>query len=249
MRQTLEWQLKKGHQAVVLETSDKFSLDFTGHSTKHSPNPDIFILQPAVVPVQKRQECSPEMMCNMEENLYRLKAGLKLHQNQSEAFQWSQQSGIQLSVPKLTTLLSAANLGKCYWAQSRPDPTLHLFEHRGILLSPWHKSVCPFSPSLILYPGERRAEEHEPAFQQSSCLGSASSSCDNREALLLCFLLVPAMTSASQLCLCSDNMTHNKAIIISTVTFYPWPEPKSVLANGSPASCLIWNHCAFAPGA
>lgn len=49
------------------------------------------------------------------------------------------------------------------------------------------------------------------------CVGSASSSPDNRGTFLLCFLLVLAMTPASQICSCSGHTTHNKSRIISAV--------------------------------
>lgn len=78
MRQSLEWQLKKGPQAVVLETSVEFPLDFTGHSIQHSPTPDIFILQPAAVPVQKRQTV-PQRRCAAwkKKNLVQIKGWTK----------------------------------------------------------------------------------------------------------------------------------------------------------------------------
>ena len=63
-------------------------------------------------------------MRSMEKTLYRLKAGPKPHLSQCEAFQWSQWSSSQSSVPRLTTLVSAVRLGKMWLSAVQICPNL-----------------------------------------------------------------------------------------------------------------------------
>lgn len=148
MRQSLEWQLKKRPQAVVLETSVEFPLDFTGHSIQHSPTPDIFILQPAAVPVQKRQTV-PQRGCaawKKKKTLYRLKAGPKPHQSQREGFQRSQWSGSQSSVPRLAALVSAAKLGKMWLSAIQVWPNLTPIWAQGYFSQSMAQKGLSFQP-------------------------------------------------------------------------------------------------------
>lgn len=124
-----------------------------------------------------------------------------------------------------------------HWCKSREnvveqissDPALNLFEQRG--LCSVHGTKV-FIPSVLLCSccctqERKELQSMKQLFGRAPfCVGRASSSPDNREAFLLCFLLVLAMTPASQICSCSGHTTHNKARMISAVFADPWAEPK-----------------------
>lgn len=190
MRQTLKWKLKKGPQAVVLETSEEFLLDFMGQRIKCSPSPGIVVLQPTV-PVQKGHPV-PQRCAAWK------KPGKERPKHPSEPAESLSVVPVQQeSVPRpLTTLRSAADLGKM-WLST---------------MQSWLLYSCACL-------GETRAAEHEPALHASSLSVLAVPPAPlTRENHFCCdfkdlFLLVLAMTSARQIFFCSGNMIHNQVIV------------------------------------
>lgn len=198
MRQSLEWQLKKGPQAVVLETSAEFSLDFTGHSIQHSPTPDIFIPQPAAVPVQKRQPV-PQRCAAWKKNLAQIKGWTKAPPEPA----WSL-SVVPVEWESIATAQTDHTSVCCRAGENVVEHNSDLTQHctylsTGIFCSVHGTWGLSLQPLFAFVPRRDKSCRGWTSFsgELPFCLGSASSSWDNREPLLLCFLLVLATTSAS----------------------------------------------------